>query len=168
MRDAHCVLLVMLAVLAGCGRGKAPSTPAPLGAMPIEARVFYDNGGGVRDSGQVVIRDNATLQDVWRRATSTQSAPPPVPAVDFSKQMLIMVAGGRMSPDNEIHVDSVGIRRERTAEGRDRDVLAVAYTVTEGCRKFNRDAYPVEIVRVRRYDGDVRFNGRRERAASCR
>lgn len=142
--------------------------PAPLGPVPVEARVFYDNGGGIRDSGQVVIRDVATLQDVWQRATSTQSSPPPMPSVDFGRQMLLLVSAGRMSPDDEIHVDSVGVRREVAAAGGQHDVLAVQYTITQGCRRFNRDAYPVEIVSVRRYDGEVRFIGRRERATGCR
>lgn len=168
MRYVHVVSMFGLAALTACGGKSQPAAPAPLGPVPIEARVFYDNGGGVRDSGQIVIRDEATLRDVWQRATSTQSAPPPLPEVDFRRHMLLLVSGGRMSPDNEIHVDSVGLRRERNVEGREQEVLAVSYTITEGCRKFNRDAYPVEIVRVRRYDGEVRFNGRRERASSCR
>lgn len=167
MRYAQALFLITVITLAACGRKSQPAAPAPLGPVPIEARVFYDNGGGVRDSGQIVIREAATLRDVWQRATSTQSSPPPLPTVDFSKQMLIMVAGGRMSPDNQIHVDSVGRRRERNLDGKDQEVLTVAYTITEGCRKFNRDAYPVEIVRIRRYDGQIRFNGRRERATSC-
>lgn len=158
---------VVLAVMLGaCGRG-VPATPSPLGPVPIEARVFYDNGGGIRDSSQVVIRDAAALQEAWQRATSTQTSPPPAPEIDFDRQMLLLVAAGRMSPDDQIHVDSVGVRREVAVSGGNRDVLAVQYTITEGCRRFNRDAYPVEIVRVRRYDGEVRFIGRRQRA-ECR
>jgi hypothetical protein len=158
--------LALTVLLGACGRG-VPSTPSPLGPVPIEARVFYDNGGGIRDSSQVVIRDAAALQEAWQRATSTQSSPPPVPEIDFGRQMLLLVAAGRMSPDDQIHVDSVGVRREVAVSGGNRDVLAVQYTITEGCRRFNRDAWPVEIVRVRRYDGEVRFIGRRERA-ECR
>lgn len=160
-------LTVAVAVLAGaCGRG-GPAAPAPLGPVPADARVFYDNGGGIQDSSQVVIRDAAALQAAWQRATATQSSPPAVPDVDFSRQMLLLVSAGRMSPDDQIHVDSVGVRREVAVSGGTRDVLAVLYTITEGCRRFNRDAFPVEIVRVRRYDGDVRFIGRRARA-ECR
>jgi hypothetical protein len=136
--------------------------------VPVEARLFYDNGGGVRDSSMVVIRDVATLQRYWTQVTSTQSAPPPVPAIDFEKQMALLVSGGRMPPDNQLHVDSAGIRAERSADGKERDVLAVHYTITEGCRRINRDAYPVEIVRIRKYEGEVRFNGHRDRPTNCR
>jgi hypothetical protein len=166
MRSVHGSTVVLAVLLCACGRG-VPSTPSPLGPVPIEARVFYDNGGGIRDSSQVVIRDAASLQDAWQRATSTQSSPPPAPEVDFDRQMLLLVSAGRMSPDDQIRVDSVGVRREVAVSGGNQDVLAVQYTITEGCRRFNRDAYPVEIVRVRRYDGEVRFIGRRGRA-ECR
>lgn len=165
LRILGCLALGALASTA-CGRG-APGTPAPLGSVPIEARVLYDNAGGIRDSTQMVIRDHASLQDVWSRAMSPRSSPLPLPEIDFERQMLIMVASGRMRPEDEIHVDSIGVRREVTADGRQQDVLAVQYTITEGCGRFNRDAYPVEIVRVRRYDGTVRFIGRRANA-DCR
>jgi hypothetical protein len=170
MRNFTFVLTLGAALaLGGCGRGGgAPPAPRPLGAVPIEARVLYDNGGGIRDSMQVAIRDAATLRDIWQRATSTQSSPPPVPDVDFERQMLLLVASGRMRPEDEIHVDSLGTRREITAAGREQEVLAVQYTITEGCGRFPRDAYPLEIVRVRRYDGEIRFIGKRERASNCR
>jgi len=160
-----CLLAVLGA--AACG-GKAPPPAVPMGPVPVEARLLYDNGGGIRDSGQIVIRDVASLQDVWQRATSTQSSPPPVPQVDFARDMVVAVLGGRMTPSDQIHVDSAGIRRERTPAGREQQVLAVHFTVTEGCTRINRDAYPVELVRLRRYNGEVRFMGKRERAANCR
>jgi len=167
MRLSRNFLLLAAALGAAACGGKAP--PAlPMGPIPVEARLLYDNGGGIRDSGQVVIRDAGSLQDVWQRATSTQSTPPPVPQVDFQRDMVVAVSGGRMTPSDQIHVDSAGIRRERTPAGREEQVLAVHFTVTEGCTRINRDAYPVELVKLRRYNGEVRFLGRRQRAENCR
>jgi hypothetical protein len=165
MRSAAATLLLVL-LAAACGSG--PRAPAALGAMPIDARLLYDNGGGIRDSSALVIRDAATLQEVWGRATSTQSSPPPVPDVDFRRDMVLLVSTGRMWPDDQLRVDSAGVRREPTTTGGQQEVLAVVFTVTEGCRRINRDAYPVELVRIRRYDGPVRFIGRRERTTNCR
>ena len=165
--SGSCCILAAALGAAACG-GKAPPPPLPLGPVPVDARLLYDNGGGIRDSGQVVIRDAASLQEVWQRATSTQSTPPPVPQVDFARDMVVAVSGGRMTPSDQIHVDSAGFRREQTPAGSEQRVLAVHYTVTEGCTRINRDAYPVELVRLRRFNGDVRFMGRRERAANCR
>ena len=162
------LLLAAASAAAACGGAKAPAAPVPMGPVPVEARLLYDNGGGIRDSGQIVIRDQPSLQDVWQRATSTQSSPPPVPTIDFQREMVVAVAGGRMSPSHEIHVDSAGIRRERTPAGKEQQVLAVHFTVTEGCTRINRDAYPVELVKIRRYAGEVRFIGKRQPAVNCR
>ena len=169
MRLSGSVLLLAAAfAAAACGGGKAPPPPVPMGPVPVDARLLYDNGGGIRDSGQFVIRDAPSLQALWQRATSTQSSPPPVPQVDFARDMVLGVAGGRMAPNDQIHVDSAGIRTERTPSGAQQRLLAVHYTVTEGCTRINRDAYPVELVRIRKYAGEVRFMGKRERAANCR
>jgi hypothetical protein len=168
MKLSGSLLLLVAVTAAACGGAKAPAPAVPLGPVPVDAKLLYDNGGGIRDSGQIVIRDAASLQEVWQRATSTQSSPPPVPVIDFQKDMVIVVAGGRMSPSNEIHVDSAGMRRERTPAGIEQRVLAVHYTVTEGCTRINRDAYPVEAVRIRRYQGEVRFIGKRQPAVNCR
>lgn len=162
------LLLAAACAAAACGGGKAPPPPVPMGPVPVDARLLYDNGGGIRDSGQIVIRDSTSLRDVWQRATSTQSSPPPMPAIDFSRDMVLAVSGGRMSPSDQLHVDSAGIRTERTPAGTQQRLLAVHYTVTEGCTRINRDAYPVELVKIRRYVGEVRFMGKRERAANCR
>lgn len=160
------VMLLLAFLPSGCGGGARVA--APLGPVPIEARLLYDNDGGIRDSSQLVIRDAGALLAAWERATATQTSPPPVPEVDFRRDMVLLVSGGRMSPADQIRIDSAGVRREATPAGRQQDVLAIIYTVTEGCRRFDRDAYPVEFVRMRRYDGEIRFIGRRERAASCR
>src|SRR5262245_32013028 len=136
MRHTSCLIALLSAALCACG-GKTVPAPRPMGAVPVEARLFYDNGGGIRDSSAVVIRDVATLQRYWTQVTSTQSAPPPVPTIDFGRQMAVLVAAGRMQPDNQLRVDSAGIREERTADGKEKDVLSVHYTITVGCRNIS-------------------------------
>lgn len=166
MSPNRSILLLGAAMLAtGCGG--APSMANPLAPVPGDARLLYDNSGGIQEAEQRVIRDPATLHEVWQRVTSTQDSPPPMPTVDFRREMVLLVAGGRMSPDDEMRVDSAGVRRESTPGGRQSEVLAVVYTVAEGCRRFPRPAYPVELVRIRRYDGEVRFTERRDRASTC-
>jgi hypothetical protein len=155
-----------LAVLLGACGGAA-ATADPLGPVPIESRLFQGNDGGIRDSMAVAIREPAAYAEMFGRATSMQSATVEPPPVDFSREMVLVVAGGRMSPADEIHVDSAGVRRESTPAGSE-EVLAVVFTITKGCISFNRDAYPVEMVTVRRYDGPVRFIGQQRAAANCR
>lgn len=160
-------------ILAACGRG-GPATPPPIPAVDIEERVFSDDNVGIRDSVTLVIRDRDSLNAVWQRVTSTRSRPTPVSevpglaSVDFQRQMLLLVAAGRMVSGDQIRVDSAGVRRERTGSGREENVLVVLYTITEGCRRINEPRFPLEIVRVRRHDGAVDFRGRRDRATNCR
>jgi hypothetical protein len=72
-----------------------------------------------------------------------------------------------MTPEDRIRVDSVGVRDVTDAVGETEEVMMVIVRTVEGCRRFNVDAYPVEIVRVPRFEGPVRFVERRERDPSC-
>lgn len=166
--DRSALLFLLLAAVAACGRPSPAPLPAALAPVTEQSELLYLTTSGVRDSGQVVVRDNAAFQDLWRRATSAQPNPVPAPAVDFTRDMVVMVAGGRMSPADQLHVDSVGVRRESTASGKPRDVLAVVYSIREACSKLNGDAFPVDIVRVQRYTGEVRFVAHRVRGSDCR
>ena len=166
--DRGALLFLLLAAAAACGRPSPAPLPAALAPVTEQSELLYLTTSGVRDSGQVVVRDNAAFQDLWRRATSAQPNPVPAPTVDFTRDMVVMVAGGRMSPADQLHVDSVGVRRESTASGKPRDVLAVVYSIREACSKLNGDAFPVDIVRVQRYAGEVRFVAHRVRGSDCR
>ena len=160
-----------LAVVAtGCmHRGGAPAAAvaAPVQPLPALARLYSDNGGSIQDSVRLVIRDPAQLAETWRQATSSQPAPPPVPNVDFSREMVLVAGAGRMTPTDEIHVDSVAVRRQTTPEGRTQEVLTAWVSIVQGCRHFQAAAYPFEIVKVRRFDGPVRFAVQRMRGAGC-
>jgi hypothetical protein len=160
-------LLVLL--LAACGRHAAPppqvAAPALAPISPL-ARLYYDNSGGIQDSVRLVVRDANALASVWQRATSGQASPPVQPTVDFSKEMVIVVGAGRMTPDDQIRVDSVGMRKEN-ADGKVRDILTAWVSTIESCRRFRADAYPVEIVRVRRFEGTVRFAEQRVKPTGC-
>lgn len=142
----------------------APPAPEP---VPTANRIYYDNGGGIQDSVRMVIRDEQALRSVWRQATSQQSSPPPVPTIDFSREMVLVVAAGRMTPEDQIHVDSVAVRQVPDAQGHMQKGLRVVVDVIRGCNQFKTAAYPLEIVRVRRYNGPVQFVEKRTRAQGC-
>lgn len=157
----------LLAGAAACG-GRAATPSAPVAQpVPATAQLYYDNSGGIRDSVRQVIRDQAAFEAAWRAVTSRQASPPPLPAVDFGREMLLLVGAGRRTPEDEIRVDSVAVMRERDARGKNAEVLSAIVRTTEGCGRFRTDAYPVAIVRVRRFDGTVRFVERHARAEGC-
>jgi hypothetical protein len=161
--------IVLLA--AACGRGRTPAAaaaPEPARAFAAPVRLYYDNGGGVADSVREVVRDAPTFQRWWSQATSRQPSPPAAPAVDFAQDMVLVVAAGRLTPDDEIRVDSVGITREIDPAGRSQETLRVVVRMTLACERVDIDGYPLEIVRVRRFEGPVRFADNRVQAQNCR
>jgi hypothetical protein len=144
---------VVLSLALGCGGGGggAPSIPT----FPPPAQLYYDDSGGIPDSVRLVVRDQRSWEDVWNRATSRRADPPPLPTVDFSEQMVLVAAAGQMATGDRIHIDSLGVRRQLTADDDSEDVLDVVVQTTTGCGRFAGDTYPVEMVRVLRFDGPV-------------
>jgi predicted small lipoprotein YifL len=163
MRRRFTLFTAVLApfIFAACGGG-GPALPPPPTPMPPPVPLYQDNGGGIRDSTRIVIRDAGTLEEYWSRATSPQSSPPPVPVVDFDRQMIILVALGRATPEEEIHVDSLLVRRELNAAGDRVETLAIVVRTVHGCGRFRTEAFPLEIVRARTFDGPIRWEERRQ------
>jgi hypothetical protein len=163
----------LLLVIAACGRKKpapiAAPAPAPVSApaapteyiVPLDpdARIYYDDAAvAFTDSIRLTIRDVESWRNIWSRATAGQASAPPLPAVDFSSQMLLLVGAGRLRSGDQIHVDSVGTRGGTT--------VAVVRTTVE-CQAFPAVAYPFEIVRVERNDRAVLFEERQSKPADC-
>jgi hypothetical protein len=165
MRTAVACLLVGLLVAGACSRGRQAAAPAPWLPLAADARLYTDNAGGIQDSLRTVVRDASTLRLFWQQATAGQVSPPAVPDVDFTREMVLVAAAGRMTPEDEIRVDSVRVRRETDASGRAEEVMSVLVSTVEGCGSFRAPAFPVDVVRVRRFEGRVSFIERRERAA---
>jgi hypothetical protein len=165
MRTLAVYLLTALLVVGACSRGRQEAPPAPWLPLATDARLYTDNAGGIQDSMRTVVRDASTLRLVWQQATAGQASPPSVPAVDFAREMVLVAATGRMTPEDEVRIDSVRVRHETDASGRVEEVMSVLVSTVEGCGHFTAPAFPIDIVRVRRFDGRVTFIDRRQRAA---
>ena len=169
------VLVLFLVVGAGaCGRGQPPiptpaSPPPPPAAepYPVPQRLYYDNGGGIQDSIRVVLREEGGFRMRWEQATSRQAVPPPLPQMDFAREMVVLVAAGRMTTEDQIQVDSATVVQAMDIEGEMQPILTIHVRTTRGCGRFNVDAYPLELLRLRRFDGEVRFNERLTQAEGC-
>ncbi|MFI5311931.1 MAG: hypothetical protein ACHQQ3_11895 [Gemmatimonadales bacterium] len=123
-------------------------------AIDESARVYYSDAVGLKDSVRLVIRDLRTWTDVWRQVTSEEKSPPPLPSVDFTHEMLVVAGAGRMSPGDQIRVDSI-------AEVG--NTLSVIVRTRVECRKFPGASYPLEAVRVASSSKRVAFEERREK-----
>jgi len=155
MRTRSSLAVYALTFIAACPHRPAADTLAPVVST---ARVYYDDGPAFRDSVRMVVKDITTWQNVWAQAMSTQSSPLALPSVDFGRDMILVVGGGRLTPGDQIHVDSAGTRGGY--------FVAVVRTIVQ-CRPFPADAYPTEIVKVKRSDRPAAFSERRERATNC-
>jgi hypothetical protein len=170
MKYTLTVLLALgLAGSLGCGRGKpnVPAAPPPPTPMPPPEQLYYDNGGGIRDSTRMVIRDAATFSAQWARATASQSSPPPIPNIDFNRQMVILVASGQKTPEDQIHVDSLLVRPETKPDGSREETLTIVVRNVVACRTLRTQAFPLEFVSARRFTGPVKFLEKRD-SGNCR
>lgn len=170
MRPLIRVALCGAVLLGACHHKPKPvAAPAPVVAPPPpptqrwdpveeDARIYYDDAPAFTEAARLTIRDLDTWRSVWRRATEDQASAPRLPAVDFGRQMVLLVAAGRMHPGDEIRVDSVGTLVDR---------MTAVVTTTVACTPFPASAYPFEIVRVRRVAGEVRFVDRRGENQRC-
>jgi hypothetical protein len=148
--------------------GPAPAQQEDvLGPVSTDSRLYADNTGGFADSLRLVVRDQAAWETTWQRATSGQTSPPPRPVVDFQEHMVVVVAAGRMTPEDRIRVDSVGVRSVRTEAGTLEDAFEIVVRTVTGCGRLRVDAFPFEIIRTRRFEGPVRFIERRTAAEGC-
>lgn len=162
-----CVLL-----LSACHKGKPPvlapvAAPAPppppppaenLLAVEPDAQLYYDDVPSFPDSIRYVIRESETWGNIWAQATRGQASAPPLPVVDFSRSIVLLVGAGKLRTGDQIHVDSVGTRNGR--------LVAVVRTTVD-CHSIPNAAYPFELVRVKRSDRPVTFVERRAKAPDC-
>jgi hypothetical protein len=162
-----------LFLLPGCGKKKPPApvpvaapAPAPLPPPPAEnmlpvepdARLYYDDVPSFPDSIRHVIRDRESWGNIWAQATTGQASAPPLPIVDFSRSVVLLVGAGRRRTGDQIHVDSVGTKNGR--------LVAVVRTTVD-CHSIPSEAHPFEIVRVKRSDRPVVWVERHDKAPDC-
>jgi hypothetical protein len=128
-------------------------------SIPVERfrddQTAYSSYSGFVDSSHVVLRDSVTWRRVWQRLNSPFIPPPPLPSVDFSREMVIVTAmGARPSAGYDVVIegadlDSTGIEVavRRTTPGRGCPVAAV---ITQ----------PVDLARLPASERPVRFRER--------
>ena len=154
----------LLVALAACSGG-AP-TPGAEGPQPVvthidSTAVVLASGQGLGDPTRAVIRDSTAWTVFWAQAHALVEPAPPTPPVNFADSMLLVAAlGTRSSGGHVITIDSVA---------RGATLRAFVTTVTPGpdCMTTMAITWPVQVVRVPRFEGSVEFiDG--ERVEPCR
>jgi len=148
MARLHLRAVAFLALVA-CGP-KSPGPPVPvrpLGADPA-AEAWYSQFSGYPKPGRQVIRTQAEWDQAWATLLQGMPAPPPSPAVDFDREMLLLAAMG--------HRDLLGFFIEISdAQIQDGTLLFLVWELAPGdnCAIQVGSSAPATVVRVQRFDG---------------
>jgi hypothetical protein len=165
-RAASFFAAAALVALVACGGKKggdmpkpAPSLTVSMRPVPDEAFLLSDNTNAFgTDTVRKVIRDTIEFKRYWDQATSRSSQKLARPVIDFSKDMVVLAAGGRMKPGDVVTIDSVGTKGSLT-------VIVVRTTIA--CQPIAASAYPFEMVKVQRNNGEDSFREHVMRAPEC-
>jgi hypothetical protein len=136
----------------------APGVPAD--SVPVAFREISGaktQASNHTDSGRVVIRDAAEWERFWGAIVAAVSPSPPVPEIDFERQMVLAAAmGQRPSGGYTIDIDAVYLSGGT--------VFVVVKSVNPGptCGGASVMTAPVVAVAIDRLDAPVHFVERTE------
>ncbi|HXT71590.1 MAG TPA: protease complex subunit PrcB family protein [Vicinamibacterales bacterium] len=125
-----------------------PASPSAIAFTSLSESV--ETSSDVRAETTYVIRDAATLRTVWALVFQGRRE---APAIDFSKEMLVIVALGEKATAG-YGVSITGVSR------RDRGLVVnvTAFAPAAGCDTAAVRTFPVAVSRLRAFDGPVRFD----------
>lgn len=113
MRLCSSLFVLTLLGVCGCGRPTGPdSTPVPVPLVRLRSEPFsFLSNSGFIEPQRLVVRDAVAWQGVWETAWRSRSEIPPLPEVDFTREMVVVAAlGSRPSGGFSILVDSAAER----------------------------------------------------------
>ena len=152
---------VVLTLFAAACASPEQSTLPPGSSIPIvrlRAEPYsFEFNSGLNTPARIVVRDASTWQSLWTQIYQGRSPVPPLPAIDFSSDMLVVAAlGSRSSGGYMILIDG--------ASGEGSNVIVAVRSISpgQGCGVTGALTQPVDIARLPRRDGDVRFLERAE------
>lgn len=149
MRPA--VLLLALAACSGGAPTPGAGTPQPVVTRIDSAAVILSTGQGLGDPTRAVIRDSIAWNAFWAQAHSLVEPVPATPMLDFAGSMLLVAALGTQSNGGyAVTIDSV-------ARGVTLRVFVTAIAPGPDCVTTLAITWPVQVVRVARFDGSVEF-----------
>jgi hypothetical protein len=116
-----------------------------------------DYNSGLDSPARLVVRDAETWRSLWAQIYRNHGVAPPIPTIDFSREMLVVAAlGSRASGGYSIMIDGA------SAQGS--DVVVTVRSISPGpkCGVTAALTQPVDVARMPRRDGPVRFVERAE------
>jgi hypothetical protein len=130
--------------------------PVPIQRLASDPEKSLFEYSGVVKGGDWVIRDRRSWQQLWA-IMFTASSRPPAPAVDFSRDMVVVSAIGQLSSGGT----TVLIKSASKLRGR-LMIHTVVRSMGMGCVVTMAFTQPVDAAIVPRHDGPVAFVNRSE------
>jgi hypothetical protein len=152
-RCAHAGVLAGIAIaLAACSSGDAASRPRGVteARAPPSEELASTAHSGYRARTLAVIRSSREALAAWQRIWALQAPAPPFPAVDFSREMLVLAAlGERGSAGYSVAVS------DAVAEGSVLQIGIVETRPGEGCVTASVVTSPAVLAKLPRHEGRV-------------
>ncbi len=137
---------------AGCQSTSSPDHTSTLIENEIVAPLAHEVYTGFSEPARFVVRDARQWTEVWARTFMGMSEVPQRPAIDFSREMVLVAAqGGQPSSGYDISIDRVATRDGTTA------VDVTTTSPDARCVVLTVITAPVVLVRLPRSAGPVRF-----------
>jgi PrcB C-terminal len=156
------ILLVGGLTLGACESSSNPKEPREaITAVDPVAVVLHTGYSGFDASERFVVRDSARWADAWATAMANYTPIPPLPVVNFEKDMIIVAAlGARPSGGYDIAIEGVAPESD--------GALVLVGTTAPGsdCITTAAITAPVVMIRVPSVAGRIRFQERAE-VRSC-
>lgn len=159
--------LFVVFAIASLARDSAPLTPTgdrrPVPIVRLRGEPYsFDYYTSLSEPARLVVGEHTMWREVWASMWRTRSPQPPLPEIDFAREMVVVAAlGARTTGGYGILIESADagptgltIHVVSTAPG---STCAVTLAVTR----------PVDIARLRRHNGPVTFAERLE-TRECR
>jgi hypothetical protein len=161
MKQFLVVGAVVLSLFASACASSEQSTLPPGPNIPVvrlRAEPYsFEFYSGLNTPARLVVRDAAAWQSLWAQIYQRRFPVPPVPAIDFSREMLVVVAlGSRSSGGYGILIDGA------SGEGANVTIAVRSISPAPTCGVTGALTQPVDIARLPRKDGEVRFLERAE------
>jgi hypothetical protein len=146
-------VLAAVGLCLGCGAGQAATRPERgiATSFPPEV-VAATQHSGQREKAYLVIRSAEEAARAWPALWKSQARPPLMPAVDFSREMLVVAAiGERVGAGFQVTV------ADALAEGFVLEIGVVETRPGEGCVTESVPTTPAVVARLPRFEGRVEF-----------
>jgi hypothetical protein len=141
-----CTFLCALACVAP--RGAATSTQRELGVSIVARGTQTGKAGTYID----FVYAEGLWKEIWKQHVSAMPVPPPMPRIDFKREMLVCVfLGDRPSAGFAVMVEGAEL------EGDMLTIRVVEQKPPEGSFQAQLVTRPFDIVRLERYDGKKRL-----------